>query len=275
MGASAMDPSGKVVIITGASSGIGRELARQLAAKGALLALLARREDALDVCKAECATSPDVFVVPTDITRREQCVSAVGATFAHFGRIDVLVNCAGVGYFGPIADMRMSDFDRMLHTNVYGLLDMTQAALPYLKQSRGMIVNVSSALSKRALPFLSAYGGTKALVDQLSDGMRMELRPFGVHVLTYNPPETETEFGANSIRGEAAPHAVSDGRVRTRKPVADVVGRMVAAMEAEKRDVVEGRMLQWMNVLAPKRTDDMFYKTMVEPTLPREDEPQP
>lgn len=261
-----MDLSGKVVIVTGASSGIGRELARQLAAKGAKLSLAARREDELKTCAAECAATTQAIVVPTDVTRPEQCSSAVAATFARFGRIDVLVNCAGIGYFGPIAEMRMSDFDRVVRTNVYGLLYMTQAALPYLKESRGMLVNVSSALSKRAIPFLAAYGGTKALVDQLSDGLRMELQPYGIHVLTYNPPETETPFDVSGIRGEAAPR-LEGGRPRRRKPVGEVVERMVRAMETERRDVVEGRMLQWMAVLAPKRADAMFCRAMVEPAM--------
>jgi short-subunit dehydrogenase len=260
-----VDIGGKVVIITGASSGIGRELARQLAAKGAKLALLARREEALNACAAEECAGAETLVVPADVTRPEQCASAVAATFAHFGRVDVLVNCAGLGYFGPIETMRIADFDRVVRTNVYGLLYMTQSALPYLKQSHGMIVNVSSALSKRALPFLAAYGGTKALVDQLSDGLRMELRPYGVHVLAYNPPETETEFAASSIRAAGMERAREGGRKR--KPVGQVVARMVRAMEAEKRDVVEGRALQWMGLLMPRRTDAMFCRAMVEPML--------
>lgn len=263
-----MDLSGKVVIVTGASSGIGRELARQLAGKGAKLALLARREDELKTCAAdECGASPDVMVVTTDVTRARECASAVAATFARFGRVDVLVNCAGVGYYGPIESMKMADFDTMLHTNVHGLLHLTQAAVPYLKESRGMLVNVSSALSKRALPFLAAYGGTKALADHLSDGLRMELKPYGIHVLTYNPPEVDTPFAASGLRDADMPAP----KPRKGKPVAEVVGRIVRAMEAEKRDVVEGRALAWMDLLAPKRTDAMFCRMMVEPVMRERD----
>lgn len=258
-----MDLSGKVVIVTGASSGIGRQLARQLAAKGAKLSLLARRQEALTACAGECGPA-DTLVVPADVTNPAQVASAVAATFDRFGRIDVLVNSAGVGYFGSIERMRMADLDRMLHVNVHGLLQVTQAALSYLKESHGMIVNISSSLSKRALPFLSAYGGAKAMVDQLSDGMRMELRPYGIRVLTYNPPETETDFDANAIHEEGMSMS-GGGRPRKPKPVAEVAARMVAAIETERRDVVESKALMWMNVLAPKRADEMFYKAMVEP----------
>lgn len=260
-----MELAGKVVIITGASSGIGRELAGQLAKKGASLALAARREPELKACAAgECSEAADVIVVPVDVTNAAQCASAVAATFDRFGRIDILVNSAGLGYFGPIESMRMADFERVVRVNVFGLLQMTQAALPYLRDSRGMLVNVSSALSKRALPYLAAYGGTKALVDQLSDGLRMELAPDGVRVLTYHPPETETDFDVNALHG--GPVTADDPRrERRRKPVGEVVARMVSAMEAEKRDVVEGKALMWMGLLAPRRTDAMFVKAMVEP----------
>lgn len=263
-----MELSGKVVIVTGASSGIGRELAGQLAAKGARLALLARREDELKTCAAEeCGGSGDVIVVPTDVTRSRECASAVAVTFARFGRIDVLVNCAGLGYYGPIESMRIADFEKMLHTNVHGLLHLTQAALPYIKESRGMLVNVSSALSKRALPFLAAYGGTKALVDHLSDGLRMELKPYGVHVLTYNPPEVDTTFAESGLRDAGMP----EPKPRKGKPVAEVASRIVRAMEAERRDVVEGRALAWMDLLMPKRTDAMFCRAMVEPVIRERD----
>jgi short-subunit dehydrogenase len=257
----AMDLGGRVVIVTGASSGIGRELARQLSAKGARLTLLARRAVELDACRGECRDPEEVLVAATDVTRPGQVSSAVATTFDRFGRIDVLVNAAGLGYFGPVETMKMADFDRMMKVNVYGLLYMTQAALPYLKESRGMLVNVSSALSKRALPFLSAYGGSKAMVDHLTDGLRMELTPYGVHVLGYNPPEVETDFAVNGLRDES----LAPTRPRKGKPVAEVVRRIVAAMEAERRDVVEGRALAWMDLLAPRRTDAMFCRAMVEP----------
>lgn len=260
-----MEVKDKVVIITGASSGIGRALAAVMSAKGAKLALLARRENALKECAlSECGDNPDVIVVPTDIADPLEVETAVKVVIDQLDSIDVLVNCAGVGYFGSIEKMRIQDFEKVVATNVYGLLRMTQASLPHLRESQGMIVNISSGLSKRALPFLSAYGGTKAMVDQISDGLRMELRDAGVRVLNYCPPEVATEFAASSLKGELDPARQESRRRHVQAPV--VAAEIAKAIEGDTREVVSGGpFLKIMNCLAPRTLDNMFYKAMVVP----------
>lgn len=254
-----LDLKDKVIIITGASSGIGKEFAIQSAKKGAKLALLARREDKLKDIAYEIGDN--IAIIPCDIRNNDEDNIAIAKCIETFGRIDILVNSAGVGYFGTIEKMNMEDLDTIVKTNIYGLLYMVKACIPHLKKSEGMVVNVSSSLSKRALPFLSAYAGTKSMLDALSDGMRMELKKFNIKVTNFCPPETKTEFAANSLREAGLVLAEQERKLAS---VEEVVKVLVNAIEKEKREVVMGRFLKYMNFFVPKVLDGIFYKAMVE-----------
>jgi len=260
-----MQIKGKTFLITGASAGIGREMARLAAARGGRVALFARRADAIEKVVAELG--PDLAIaVPGDITNQEQIEQAVARTVERFGGLDVLVNNAGVGYFGPVATMKTGDFQRLVHTNVLGPVQAIQAALPHLERARGLIVNVSSSLSKRALPYLAAYSGTKAMLDSISEGLRLELKSRGVRVLSYGPPEVETDFAAQALRDPAMPPATG----RRGAKVTDVARRIVAAIAADRREVIEVRFLQIGNVIAPRLLDLMFLP-MVAKMGPRKE----
>jgi phosphomannomutase len=263
-----MDVSGKVVMITGASSGIGRELAHVLLARGSRLALLARSVKAVEDLAAELSLagaeapaalrsgSPQAaLAAPADVTDRAAVDKAVAAALAHFGRIDVLVNCAGLGYFGPIETMSIEDFDRVVRTNLFGVINCTQSALPALRQSRGIIVNVSSGLAMRALPFLSAYAGTKSMLNALSDGLRLELAPDGIRVLTYCPPATDTDFDKKALKGPGMEKVSLEGR--SSEKVGKVAHGIAEAIRTEKRRT-GGGFFKVMNALAPKALDRMF-----------------
>lgn len=256
-----MDVKNKVVVISGASSGIGKELAKQLFKKGTKLALLARREDKLkQLVATEFNNSTDVIWVKTDVSNREEVKAAVQKVIQRFGQIDAVINNAGVGYFGSFENISIEDFDRILKTNIYGVLHLSQESIPYLKNTKGIIMNVSSGLSKRALPYLTVYAASKSMLDSLSDGMRLELKPYGINVVNYCPPETETEIFENTVH---EPGMVSNTSHRKKKKVEDVVSRMVKALEEETREVVEGKSLEIMNFFAPKLLDKIFYKAMV------------
>jgi short-subunit dehydrogenase len=251
-----MDFQGKVLLVTGASSGIGREVAALLAGRGAKLVLVARNGKALGELAAELgATGAEALPVVADVTDRLALDAAVAAAVARFGRIDILVNNAGLGYFGPVETMSMDDFDRLMKTNLYGLVNATQAAMAELKKSRGMIVNVSSGLALRALPYLAAYSGTKAMVNALSDGLRLEVAPYGIRVLTFCPPAADTGFNERSIKGPGMEKAALGGMrmAGTAKVAAD----MVKAMAAEKRQV-GGAFMRVTNFWAPRLMDRMF-----------------
>jgi short-subunit dehydrogenase len=257
-----MNPRNKTVVITGASSGIGRELAILLAKEGARLALLARNEEKLK--ESESAVKkihPEVIAVPFDVMKGEKATGVMNLLQQRFGGIDILINNAGIGLYGTLEKMNMDDFDRMVKTNVHGLLQMTKAALPFLKRSQGMVVNISSALSKRALPFLSAYAGSKSMVDALSDGMRLEFREYGIRVLNYCPPAINNEFASHAIRVEGM-----NPRQRGQKMPAsiDIALDILKAIRKEKREVIKNRFLKIMNFFTPGLVDRIFYKNMVQ-----------
>jgi short-subunit dehydrogenase len=254
-----MDLREKVVLVTGASSGIGRELALQLAAKGARLGLVARRQELLDALAKEIGAQ-EAVAIKADVADRAQVEAAVAQVQGRFGRLDALVNDAGLGYFGSVEQMPTEDVERVFRVNVLGPLYAIKAALPHLKRSRGMIVNVSSGLSKRALPFLSAYAGTKAMLDALSDGMRLELKKHGVHVLTFCPPEVDTAFSDNALKHELAGR---DAPGRKKAKAFDVARRLVKAMVREEREVVMNGGLAATDFFAPWLLDRIFYKAMV------------
>ncbi len=259
---------GKIALITGASNGIGRELARALVCRGAKVALMARESKGLEDLAIELslagAETPraihskdpkPAFAAPADVRDRSAVERAVAAVLSHFGRLDILVNCAGVGLFAPIEAMDMDDFDAMVKTNLYGPVNVTQAALHALKASRGMIVNISSGLSMRALPFLSAYAGIKSALNALSDGMRLELAPYGIRVLNYCPPMTDTGFDARSLK---APGLEKTDFTGMKAASAEKVALgIIGAMRRERRRV-GGGFFRVMNALAPRLLDRMF-----------------
>jgi NAD(P)-dependent dehydrogenase (short-subunit alcohol dehydrogenase family) len=172
---------GKVVLVTGANSGIGETAAVRLQEAGATVFGLARREDALEAARSR---HPDVHWLRADVTNE--------ATVKEGGRLDVVVNNAGSGAFAPLeqstAEMVRSQFE----VNVFGLTFVTRAALPALKSSRGSIVNIGSAAGHRAMPGGSHYGATKAAVESLTRSWAVELAPFGVRVNAIAPGPTDT-----------------------------------------------------------------------------------
>lgn len=255
-----MDVKERVVVITGGSSGIGKETAKLLAGKGAKLALLARDRSKLDAALKEFGGGQKVIAVQADVTDRSSVDKAVAQVLSAYGAIDILINSAGVGHFGPVIDMTEEKLVKLLRTNILGPIFMVQASIEHLKKSQGMIVNISSGLSKRALPYLSVYGGTKAMLDHISDGLRMELRDDGIKVLNYCPPATDTPFLDASHTNERS--RISD-HTKLAKPQ-DVAGRIVRAIEGDKREAIEGNFLKYMNFFAPKVLDNMFYKAMVK-----------
>ena len=265
-----MNLKGKACLVTGASGGIGAALARALTERGARVALLARRlpelehlaEQLEDGRAGRGAAGRQAVVIEADVTDRETIGSAVVRAAQELGGLDLLVNNAGLGYYGPLEGMDPADLEALFQTNVLGVLQVTHAALPYLKEGRGLIVNISSGLSLRALPFLSAYAGSKAMVNLISDGLRMELRPYGIRVLNYGPPATKTEFFQHS-RGIPQP-AEAMRRMKLAR-VEDLAERIVRAIERERRQVIEASILGLTNLLAPRLLDSMFYRMMVVP----------
>jgi NAD(P)-dependent dehydrogenase (short-subunit alcohol dehydrogenase family) len=196
-----VDVKGKVAIVTGASMGIGRATAQKLAAAGARVALAARSADTLQELARELkAAGGDALAVVTDMRDRAQVARMVEQTMAAFGRLDLLVNNAGQGMGGFVESSNVDDFQKIIELNVLGPFLAMQAAVPAMRKSGGgVIVNVSSMVSKMHILGLATYASTKAALNILSETARYELERYGIKVCTVFPRMTSTDFGRNSI----------------------------------------------------------------------------
>ena len=181
----------KVVLITGASSGIGFDAARTLARQGHRVYAAARRVDRMEPLKAD-----GVVPIGMDVTDETSLPDGVGAVLAAEGRIDVLVNNAGYGYFGAIENVPLEEARRQLEVNVFGLARLCQLVLPVMReQGSGRIVNISSVAGKAVLLFGGWYHVSKYSVEALSDALRMEMKPFGIDVVLIEPGGIRTDWG--------------------------------------------------------------------------------
>ncbi len=186
----------KVVIVTGASEGIGAAVAKQLAAAGAKLVLASRNADVLKKMSAEL---PGSFVVPTDMRKPADITNLVAKTVAHFGRIDIFINNAGQAQYGPIESVDLAGYQSIVELNVYGPLRAMQAVIPQMrKQGGGMILNVSSMVSKQYIPNLGSYASTKYALNALSLTAKQELAKDKIVVSVFHPRMTATNFGKNA-----------------------------------------------------------------------------
>ena len=188
-----MELKGSVVLITGASSGIGAELARQADARGCRVGLLARSRDGLEQLRAELRGKCEV--VTADVTSPEQVAAAVAQVAAALGPIDVLVNNAGIGLYGAFLDTEADEVDRIMRTNFMGVVHVLKAVLPgMVERRRGHVVNVGSIAGRIGAPFEAAYSASKFAVTGLSEALAAELAPFGIGVSLVNPGPEDTPF---------------------------------------------------------------------------------
>jgi NAD(P)-dependent dehydrogenase (short-subunit alcohol dehydrogenase family) len=198
---------GRVVLITGGSRGLGLELARAFVERGAHVALLARDEDELQRAQHDLALrGARVFIVAADVRRRDDVERAVQKVVNHYGRLDVLVNNAGVIAVGPLEHMTMEDFEEAMGVHYWGPMYMIRTALPHLRRSAGArIVNVASIGGKLAVPHLAPYSGSKFALVGLSDAFRAELAKEGIRVTTVCPGLMRTGSAINAtFKGQHA-----------------------------------------------------------------------
>ncbi len=226
----------RVVVITGASRGIGLALARRLARERCRLVLVARSAWELEQVAAEVLSlgSPGAVAVAGDVTDPVTARRAAEESLGRLGGLDVLVNNAGLGLRAPVARIDPADLRYVLEVNVLGALHMMRAVVPHLvRQGGGLVVNVSSVGARQPVPYLGGYGATKAALAALSESLRLELAGTGVEVLTVFPGSVETDFKAHA-RGE--PYPERKGAVRlSPEQVAD---RIVRAAETGLKTVL-------------------------------------
>ena len=233
-----MELNEAVVIVTGASSGIGAATAREAAAAGARLVLAARRYERIAALAEEL---PDAIAVRCDVTDSDQIRGLVDAALDRYGRIDVLVNNAGQGLHEPLEHVAPDDFRAILELNVVAPLAAMQAVLPTMRaQGSGSIVNVSSGTVLRPVPGVGAYAASKAALSMLSSVARAELADEGVVVSTVYPFITATEFH-QVLRAGAGPARHAGGpQPQTAEQVAEVILDLVRS-GAERADLIPAR----------------------------------
>lgn len=189
-----MNFAGKVVIITGASSGIGAATAVYLSKLGARLSLTGRNVENLKKVSQDCEKSTPTFVVSADLTKETDIEKIVKNTVDHYGQLDVLVNNAGIIETGTIENTTLAQYDRLMNTNVRSIYYLTMLATPHLIKSKGNIVNVSSVNGIRSFPGVLAYNVSKASVDQFTRCSALELAPKGIRVNCVKPEVILTEL---------------------------------------------------------------------------------
>jgi NADP-dependent 3-hydroxy acid dehydrogenase YdfG len=254
----------KVIVITGASGGIGAALAKLVSRSGARVALLARREKELREVAARCG--PEALPIVADVTRREEVEGALAASLARFGHVDAWVNNAGRGITRLVSELSDDDFDEMMRVNVKSALYGMQAVLPHFRErGRGHIINVSSMLGR--MPFAlvrSAYSAAKHALNSLTANLRMELRADypEIHVTCVHPGVVTTEFGVH------ARHGGSDSRQMPGAQTAEEVAQVIAEVIDHPRADVYTRPGARQMVAAYYAAEDIELAEQLPPFAP-------
>jgi short-subunit dehydrogenase len=258
-----------VTILTGASEGIGAELARQLARPGAhsqgrpvALVLAARNADKLQAVARACeALGATVLVRPTDVGVEADCRGLIADPLAQFGRIDTLVNNAGMSAHAELAEVTdMGWYEDLMRINLWGSAWCTHAALPHLKSSRGLIVAVSSLAGLVGVPGRTAYSATKFAMNGFFESLRVELLPFGVGVTIAYPGVVATDIRRRGYNAQGKAAGKSGLDEAGAMPVETCARLIVVGMAGRQRDVVmsfKGKLGRWMKLIAPALVDRM------------------
>jgi short-subunit dehydrogenase len=249
-----------VVVITGASKGIGAELARQLAAKGAKLLLAARSEKELEEVAADCRKAgASVVTVKADVTSERDCQAIIAGAMVAYGRLDMLVNNAGATMWARFEDIEdMEILRRIMDVNYMGAVYCTKHALPLLKQSKGLIVGISSLAGRTGVPTRTGYSAAKHAMTGFFDSLRIELEDSGVAVTMIYPGFVATGIRENATGPDGKPILVSPVKEGEVMSVEDCARRIVAAMERRDREVVmtaRGKIGLFLKLLAPSLID--------------------
>jgi len=228
---------GKIVVITGASSGLGEATARLLSKEGAIVVLGARRADRLRSLVDELISQDGKAVaMTTDVTQRDQVQKLVDAAVQAYGRIDVIINNAGVMPQSLLEQLKVDEWDQMIDVNIKGVLYGIAAALPYMqKQKAGHIINVSSVASHKVGPGSSVYAATKHAVRALSEGLRQEVKPYNIRTTVISPGAVATEL-PNTITDAAVGERIKNFYANVAIP-ADSFARAVAFAMSQPEDV--------------------------------------
>jgi len=234
-----MELSGKVIVVTGASMGIGEAIAKIFADHGASVVLLSRDAGRAEAARGRVGHTDRTLALACDVRNREEIDRVLSLTLHHFDRVDVWINNAGHGLRDSVSQMDMAACRDMFDANFFGTVSAMQAVIPLMKQqSSGMIVNISSVAGHIPLPYNAAYSASKFAMNAFGKAARVELRSLGIHVMTVCPGYVRTDFSANAMKGR---------EVKTVRPSS---ARGISA-ERVARAVFHGYLKQKREVIVP------------------------
>lgn len=259
----------KVIIVTGASMGIGRELSLQLAHSGAKVVLAARSEDKIKELENEITGfGHHALGVVTDVGSKESCLALINATLKEYGRIDGLINNAGYGVTSTLVELENIElFDKQMQVNFNGSMYCTYYALPHLVKSRGMICGISSVAGYASMAGSSIYNASKFAMRGFFDAIRQEMKEFGVSVTMIYPGYVVTEFAANVMTKEGETRGKEALGMYTKKMMtAETCARItLKAMLKRKREVImtfSGNLGIWLKRFFPKTIERVILAYM-------------
>lgn len=266
-----MEISGRSVVITGASAGIGRALAVEMAREGAFLTLAARDKHRLNETVELCLKAgAKAQAVVTDVAVEEDCKRLIHQAVSTYNKVDILINNAGISMWALFEEVRdLSIFEKMMRVNYMGAVYCTYYALPYLKESHGLLVAVSSLTGKTGVPTRSGYAATKHALQGFFDSLRIELLGTGVDVLVVSPGFVATDIRARAFSGEGIPRGESPREENSSETmsVEECVSQMMRAIRGRRRELVmtfKAKIGMWLKLIAPEVVDRMALNAVRE-----------
>lgn len=249
----------KVIIITGGSSGIGRALAEKFGREGSKLVITGRRKEQLeDVASDLRQQGIEVVPVVADASIEDDCAYVVDVAVRQFGKIDVLINNAGISMRSLFEDLQLEVFKKVMDVNFYGLVNTTKYALPHILRSQGSIVGISSVNGRRATPARSAYSASKFAMIGFLESLRSEMLDRGVHVLTACPGFTASNIRRSALMANGKTYGGSARDESYMMSAEEVADHVYTAVVRRKRDILltlQGKLAVWLNYFFPRWMD--------------------
>ncbi len=262
----------KVVVVTGASSGIGLAVCREFAKNKARLVLAARSEEKLAEIAGELASQTEVIYVRTDVSVEDDCRKLMEAAVSHFGRIDILVNNAGISMRALFKDLDLDVIRKLMDVNFWGTVYCTKYALPHLLESKGSVVGVISTAGYKGLPARTGYSASKFAINGFLDTLRVENLYNGLHVLVFAPGFTSSNIRKTALLANGAEQGDTprdEGKMMSAERVARIMLRNIRLRRRRATLTATSKLLLILIRIFPGLTDRLEYKYMAsEPDSP-------
>ena len=262
----------KVVIITGASSGIGLAAAKEFASHGCKVVMAARRLELLQETEKLISTTTEVLSVKCDVSIEEDCKALIEATVAKFGRIDILINNAGISMRAMFRDLDLSVIKQLMDVNFWGTVYCTKYALPWLLSSKGSVTGVISIAGYKGLPARTGYSSSKFAVYGFLDTLRIEHLHDGLHVMVFAPGFTASNIRQVALTADGSKQGETprdENKMMTAEKCAKHLSKGIIKRKAEVILTAQGKLVVWINKFFPRLVDRLEYNFMKkEPNSP-------